>query len=172
VLKVIVAADAKAAGLTSQDRAMKKKTPLAVISILVGDQDEALSFYTEKLGLEKRADVTFGPGLRWLTVAPKSQKRPEIALARVDASLYRPGRMQTQGIHVSQGVSGVFDTDDCCKMYTTLLSRGVRFVSPPTKQLYGTEAVFEDPYGNMFSLLEPSPEAYSMFENHRVGTAA
>jgi predicted enzyme related to lactoylglutathione lyase len=57
-------------------------------------------------------------------------------------------------------------------MYTTLLARGVKFVSPPTKQLYGTEAVFEDPYGNKFSLLEPSPEAYSMFEGARVGTAA
>jgi len=173
VLKMIVAAAAKVVGFTSQDEAMKKKTPLAIISILVEDQDEALRFYTEKLGLEKRADVTFGAGLRWLTVAPKSQKRPEIALAIPDTSLYCPsGRMQTQRVHVSQDVSGVFDTDDCCKMYTTLLSRGVKFVSPPTKQLYGTEAVFEDPYGNMFSLLEPSPEAYSMFEKHRVGTAA
>jgi len=155
---------------------MKTTTPLAIISILVEDQDEALHFYTEKLGLEKRADVTFGPGMRWLTVAPKSQKRPEIALAIPDASLYGTQKIQKgtepedQGI--SRNISGVFDTDDCCKMYNTLLSRGVKFVSPPTKQLYGTEAVFEDPYGNMFSLLEPSPEAYSMFEKLRIGTAA
>jgi predicted enzyme related to lactoylglutathione lyase len=155
---------------------MKTTTPLAIISILVEDQDEALHFYTEKLGLEKRADVTFGPGMRWLTVAPKSQKRPEIALAIPDASLYGSQKFQKgtepedQGI--SRNISGVFDTDDCCKMYSTLLSRGVKFVSPPTKQLYGTEAVFEDPYGNIFSLLEPSPEAYSMFEKLRIGTAA
>jgi len=157
---------------------MKTITPLAIISILVEDQDEALHFYTEKLGLEKRADVTFGPGMRWLTVAPKSQKRPEIALAIPDASLYGTQKIQKgtepedQGI--SRNISGVFDTDDCCKMYSTLLSRGVKFVSPPTKQLYGTEAVFEDPYGNMFSLLEPSPEACSMFETPgtKVGTAA
>ena len=153
---------------------MKTITSLAVISILVEDQDEALRFYTEKLGLEKRADVTFGPGMRWLTVAPKSQKKPEIALAIPDASLYTAHKIQKgmpyQGI--SRNISGVFDTDDCRKMYSTLLSRGVKFVSPPTKQLYGTEAVFEDPYGNMFSLLEPSPEAYSMFEKHKVGSAA
>ena len=155
---------------------MKTITPLAIISILVEDQDEALHFYTEKLGLEKRADVTFGPGMRWLTVAPKSQKRPEIALAIPDASLYGTQKIQKgaepddQGI--SRDISGVFDTDDCCKMYNTLLSRGVKFVSPPTKQLYGTEAVFEDPYGNMFSLLEPSPEASSMFEKRKVGSAA
>ena len=151
---------------------MKKTTQLAIIPILVKDQDEALRFYTEKLGLEKRSDVTFGPGMRWLTVAPKSQRRPEIALAIPDASLYGTQSMQIRTSHAAQGISGVFDTDDCCKMYNTLLSRGVRFVSPPTKQLYGTEAVFEDPYGNLFSLLEPSPEAYSMFQAHRVGTAA
>lgn len=151
---------------------MKNPTPLAIIPILVEDQDEALRFYTEKLGLEKRADVTFGPGMRWLTVAPKSQKRPEIALAKPDASLHATRRIPIQASHSGQGISGVFDTGDCCKMYSTLLARGVKFVSPPTKQLYGMEAVFEDPYGNMFALLEPSPEAYSMFENHRVGTAA
>jgi predicted enzyme related to lactoylglutathione lyase len=153
---------------------MKTITSLAVISILVEDQDTALRFYTEKLGLEKRADVTFGPGMRWLTVAPKSQKKPEIALAIPDASLYPAYRVQKdmQRQDIDRGIRGVFDTDDCCKMYGTLLSRGVKFVSPPTKQLYGTEAVFEDPYGNMFSLLEPSPEAYSMFDKHRVGSAA
>ena len=151
---------------------MKTITSLAVISILVEDQDEALRFYTEKLGLEKRADVTFGPGMRWLTVAPKSQKKPEIALAVPDASLHATRRIQKGMEGISRNISGVFDTDDCCNMYGILLSRGVKFVSPPTKQLYGTEAVFEDPYGNMFSLLEPSPEAYSMFDKHRVGSAA
>ena len=155
---------------------MKKNRPLAIISVLVDNQDEALQFYTEKLGLEKRSDVTFGTGMRWLTVAPKGQKRPEIALAIADASLQpiqRGQEIRENSRHgYGQGVSGIFDTVDCSKMYATLLTRGVKFVSPPTKQLYGTEAVFEDPYGNMFSLLEPSPEAYSMFEGARIGTAA
>jgi hypothetical protein len=57
-------------------------------------------------------------------------------------------------------------------MYHTLLSRGVTFLSPPTKNVYGTEAVFEDPYGNVFSLLEPSPEAFSRYRNQRTGKAA
>jgi predicted enzyme related to lactoylglutathione lyase len=151
---------------------MKKTTPLAIISILVEDQDEALRFYTEKLGLEKRADVTYGPGLRWLTVAPRGQQKPEIALAKPDASLQGLERNQEATEHVDQGVAWIFDTEDCCKMYRTLLERGVKFVRPPTKQLYGMEAVFEDPYGNMFSLLEPSPEAYLMFGDASVGTAA
>ena len=54
---------------------MKKITQLAIIPILVADQDEALRFFTEKLELEKRADMIYGPGLRWLTVAPKGQKK-------------------------------------------------------------------------------------------------
>ena len=49
-------------------------TSLARVTILVKDQDEALKFYLEKLGLEKRDDNTFGPGMRWLTVAPKGQE--------------------------------------------------------------------------------------------------
>src|SRR5438067_13644366 len=114
---------------------MKKTTPLAIISILVEDQDEALRFYTEKLGLEKSADATYGPGLRWLTVAPRGQQKPEIALAKPDASLYSRQRNQEVTEPGEQGVAWVFDTEDCCKMYCTLLARGVKFVHPPTKQL-------------------------------------
>ena len=151
---------------------MKTTTSLSIISILVEDQEAALHFYTEKLGLEKRADVTYGPGMRWLTVAPKGQRRPEIALARLDVTLQDAVMLQQSRERTGQIISGIFDTEDCCKMYTTLLARGVKFLRPPTKQLYGMEAVFEDPYGNLFSLLEPSPEAYSMFKHARVGTAA
>jgi predicted enzyme related to lactoylglutathione lyase len=153
---------------------MKKITQLAIIPILVADQEEALHFYTEKLELEKRADMMLGPGLRWLTVAPRGQKKPEIALAKPDASL--PGlQIQSSREHNerdSQAVACVFATDDCSKMYHTLLARGVTFLCPPTRNVYGTEAIFEDPYGNVFSLLEPSPEAHSSFRNRGIGTAA
>ncbi len=151
---------------------MRKTTPLAVISVLVADQDEALQFYSEKLGLEKRSDVTYGPGLRWLTVAPRDQQRPEIALALPDAELRDSVVRRYSSSGHWQDVSGIFNTLDCARMYATLLARGVKFVSPPTRLLYGTEAVFEDPYGNRFSLLEPSPEAFSTFEGARIHPAA
>jgi predicted enzyme related to lactoylglutathione lyase len=151
---------------------MRVITQLAMVSVLVKDQDEALRFYTEKLGLEKRSDVTFGPGLRWLTVAPKGQKRPEIALAKPDASLHGADRMHELMGRIGQGIPWVFNTDDCRMAYELLRSRGVTFISPPTNQLYGIEAVFEDPYGNTFALLEPSPEVYSMLLERTVGTAA
>jgi predicted enzyme related to lactoylglutathione lyase len=175
---------------------MKKITQLAIIPILVADQDEALRFFTEKLELEKRADMIYGPGLRWLTVAPKGQKKPEIALAKPDLSL--PGIQNNGGERMSSGtqwsfpcrhsdaggeggerverlsqyITCVFATDDCYKTYHTLLARGVTFLSPPTKNVHGTEAVFEDPYGNLFSLLEPSPEAHSRYRNQSITTAA
>jgi predicted enzyme related to lactoylglutathione lyase len=149
---------------------VKIHTQLAIISVLVKDQDEALRFYTEKLGLEKREDVTYGPGMRWLTVGPKGQKKPEIALACPDPALHsqqgqRPLTLverAERSTTFDRPVAWVFDTKNCCKMYKLLQSRGVMFLSPPTRQRYGTEAVFADPYGNVFSLLEPSPTVKAM----------
>jgi len=151
---------------------MKLKTQLAVISVLVKDQDEALHFYTDLLGLEKRVDVTYGPGLRLLTVASRGQKKPEIALARPDAALHSPEHLHEVMSHCGQGKPWIFATDDCRKAYEMLLSRGVRFVREPTRELYGVEALFEDPSGNTFSLLEASPEARSLLKYRQVGTAA
>jgi len=151
---------------------MKLITPLTVISILVKDQDEALKFYSEKLGLEKRCDITFGPGLRLLTVAPRGQQKPEIALAKPDEVLHGKEWVNELMERVGQGVPWVFNTNDCHKTYEMLLARGVKFVCPPTKQLYGLEAVFEDLDGNAFSLLEATPEARFLIENRCIGTAA
>jgi predicted enzyme related to lactoylglutathione lyase len=151
---------------------MKLKTQLALVPVLVDDQDEALHFYTEKLGLEKRVDITFGPGLRLVTVASRGQKKPEIALARPDAAWHGPERIQELMGHSGEGKPWIFVTDDCRKTYEMLLGRGVRFVHEPTNEFYGIEAIFEDPSGNTFSLLEASPEARSLLHDRRVGTAA
>ena len=153
---------------------MKTTPSLAIIPIVVADQDEALRFYIEKLGLEKRADVTFGPNMRWLTVAAKGQRKPEIALAKPETSLLTTATHRSHETvgRPGHGITCIFDTDDCCKMHATLLARGIKFLSPPTKQLYGMEAVFEDPFGNVFSLLEPSPEAYALLKDASVSTAA
>lgn len=129
-------------------------TRLARVTIYVRDEDEALRFYTEKLGLEKRADMPFGPGMRWLTVAPRDQKELEIVLQK-------PGGWQGEELQkkllerVGQGTTWVFYADDCRQTYETLRSRGVNFLSQPQEQPYGVEAIFEDLYGNVFSLLEP-----------------
>jgi predicted enzyme related to lactoylglutathione lyase len=151
---------------------MKLTTHLAVIPVMVTDQEEALAFYTEKLGLEKRTDMVLAPGLRFLTVATKGQKKPEIALAKPDESRQNASQPMVLPARRDRASAWIFMTDDCCKAYETLLARGVKFVTAPVKQFYGTEAIFEDPYGNVFMLLEASPKARSLFRNRCVGKAA
>ncbi|HLG78581.1 MAG TPA: VOC family protein [Ktedonobacteraceae bacterium] len=151
---------------------MKIVSQHALISILVHDQDEALQFYTEKLGLEVRRDITFAPGLRLVTVAPKGQLKPELALARPDVAWHGEERVRQVMAHVGQGVVSIFATDNCRREYEQLLARGVRFTVAPTWHLYGLEAVFTDLYGNVFSLLEASSEVRSLPEMRHVDTAA
>ena len=123
-------------------------TKLSVVTILVKDQDEALKFYTEKLGLEKVDDMAWGEGNRWLTVRTKEQPELQIFLMKAD-SFGVDLREQ-----VGRGPAWAFGTDNCRETYETLKARGVNFTSPPKEQPYGIEAIFEDLYGNRFSLVE------------------
>ena len=125
-------------------------TQIAYITILVRDQDEALCFYTEKLGMEKREEDTSSPDSRWLTVAPKGQKEVAFTLRKAGgAELERVGN-QTGGQFLC-----ILHTDDCHKAYETLQSRGVTFLNPPKELPFGVVATFEDLYGNAFDLWEP-----------------
>jgi predicted enzyme related to lactoylglutathione lyase len=126
-------------------------TKLSIVTILVRDQDEALRFYTEKLGLEKKDDMQFGEE-RWLTVAASEQKDLEIFLARADSF-----GMDLMA-HVGKAPAWAFNTDNCRETYETLSARGVKFKSAPEEKPWGIQAVFEDLYGNTFSIVqEPAP---------------
>lgn len=116
---------------------------LTNVVVYVDDQDEALRWYTEKLGLEKRVDEKFGEGERWLTVAAKGTDL-ELTLQKAKA-----GDKHILG----PNNRWVFSTDDCQKAYETLKARGINFVSPPKSQPWGVQAVFQDPYGNEFYLM-------------------
>jgi predicted enzyme related to lactoylglutathione lyase len=151
---------------------MRLISPHTLISILVNDQDEALQFYTRVLGLEKRSDIDFGPGLRFLTVAPRGQKKPELALAQPDIALYGETYVNELKGKQRQKLASIFVTDNCQETYTHLSQLGVTFVSEPTNQLYGVEAVFLDPYGNPFALIEATHGIRSLFKNKFMGTAA
>ena len=123
-------------------------TKLAVVTILVRDQDEALQYYTEKLGLEKMDDVNFGEGNRWLTVTAPQQRDVQIFLQKADS--FGVDLMDTVG----RAPSWAFNTDNCRETYETLKERGVKFLSEPKEQPWGIEATFEDLYGNKFSVVE------------------
>ena len=128
---------------------------LSHTTIYVIDQEEALRFYTEKLGFVVRTDVSMGD-FRWLTVSPPEQTDLEINLFAVKAG----GPFSEESADhlralLQQGFgAGVFETDDCRATYADLSAKGVDFLSPPQEQPYGVEAVFRDNSGNWFSLTQ------------------
>jgi catechol 2,3-dioxygenase-like lactoylglutathione lyase family enzyme len=133
---------------------------LSVAGIWVKDQNEALRFYTEKLGFEIRADITFGD-YRWLTVGLKGQPDLEFNLAPL-----KPGGSFTQEdieqltklVEAGKLGTGVWKTDNCQKTYETLKAKGVEFIQPPTDREYGIiEAVFKDNSGNYMVLSQDKP---------------
>jgi catechol 2,3-dioxygenase-like lactoylglutathione lyase family enzyme len=128
---------------------------LSVATIWVKDQNEALRFYTEKLGFEIRADFTNGD-FRWLTVGLKDQPDLEFQLAAAKAS---HALSQEDADHLVKLIEagnlgiGPWKTDDCQKTYEALKANGVEFVQPPTDRPYGIiEAVFKDDSGNIMVL--------------------
>ena len=131
-------------------------TRLARVTIVVRDQDEALAFYTGKLGFETRADVSFGPGVRWLTVAPPQQRDLEIVLQQPDPAFHGEQQAAEMLASVGKNPTWVLYSTDCQGDYGRLVESGVTFNSPPTEQPYGLEAVFLDLYGNSYSLLQPA----------------
>jgi catechol 2,3-dioxygenase-like lactoylglutathione lyase family enzyme len=120
---------------------------VAVVTILVADQEDALAFYTEKLGFQKHSDEWFGEALRWLTVAPPGQPELQIYLALPFS--------EDQQACVGKNPTWSFATDDCQEDYERMKAAGVVFTQPPIARPWGVEAVFRDLYGNTFSLNQP-----------------
>jgi predicted enzyme related to lactoylglutathione lyase len=122
------------------------------ITILVKGQDEALKFYTEKLGFKKCQDTMFGEGMRWVTVAPKNQQDLEITFVKANSK----EKLKSLGKQAGDHVFLTMETDNCRRDYEAMKARGVKFFGKPAKQPYGTEVVFEDLYGNQFDLVQRS----------------
>ena len=132
---------------------------IANAQLWVNDQDEALDFYTKKLGMEVRADVTLAEmgNFRWLTVGPPSQ--PEIAITLMaipDEPVMDAGTQEQVRSLVAKGFAGTvfLTTDDCRASYEELKGRGVEFVEPPEERPYGVDSGFRDPSGNHIRLTE------------------
>jgi catechol 2,3-dioxygenase-like lactoylglutathione lyase family enzyme len=132
---------------------------LTNVTVWVHDQDEALAFYTEKLGLELRDDVTLPElgGFRWLTVGFPGQDDVAIALMAVPGPpVFEAETAEQLKALVSKGVAGglFFSADDVRASYEELRSRGVEFSQEPTEQPYGIDAGFRDPSGNQMRMAE------------------
>ena len=130
-------------------------TDITHVTLLVEDQDEALEFYTGTLGLVVRDDVEMEEGGmegRWLTVSPSDREFPQIVLTAADT----PEKHARVGSQVADHVNLVFTTDDFDAEYERLRGAGVEFRGEPTENPWGTEGLFEDPYGNVHDLMEPA----------------
>ncbi|HJS69542.1 MAG TPA: VOC family protein [Gaiellaceae bacterium] len=132
-------------------------TSLTNVSVWVHDQDEALEFYTEKLGLELRDDVTVPEmgNFRWLTVGVPGQKDVSIALMAVPGPpVFEAETAEQIKSLVSKGVIGglFFASDDVQASYEELKGRGVEFSQEPTEQPYGVDAGIRDPSGNQIRM--------------------
>jgi catechol 2,3-dioxygenase-like lactoylglutathione lyase family enzyme len=132
---------------------------LANAQLWVHDQDEALAFYTEKLGFEVRSDATL-PELgdfRWLSVGPPGQ--PDIAVVLM--AIPGPPVLDTETAEqvrslMAKGFAGTIflTTDDCQAAYEELKGRGVEFTEQPEERPYGIDSGFRDPSGNSIRLTE------------------
>jgi catechol 2,3-dioxygenase-like lactoylglutathione lyase family enzyme len=127
---------------------------IAYVALVVRDYDEAISYFTEKLGFQVVEDSPStdrnGEPKRWVLVAPCGSSGTNLLLARAsnDEESSRIGN-QTGG-----RVFLFLHTDDFWRDYHTMTSRGVRFVREPREEAYGIVAVFEDLYGNKWDLLQ------------------
>jgi catechol 2,3-dioxygenase-like lactoylglutathione lyase family enzyme len=130
----------------------------------VHDQDEALAFWTEKVGMEVRADVTLPElgGFRWLTVGVPGQDDFSIVLMAIPGAPMMDDATAAQVREVmAKGFAGTvfLETDDCQASYEELRGRGVEFNETPEERPYGVDSGFRDPSGNSIRLTQVRPLA-------------
>jgi catechol 2,3-dioxygenase-like lactoylglutathione lyase family enzyme len=124
---------------------------IALLTFLVREYDEAIVFFTQKLGFLLTEDTDMGNGKRWVVVRPPNSPGTALLLARAAT----PEQAAAIGNQTGGRVFLFLHTDNFARDYAAMTSRGVRFLESPRKELYGTVAVFEDLYGNQWDLLEP-----------------
>jgi uncharacterized glyoxalase superfamily protein PhnB len=132
---------------------------IANAQLWVHDQDEALAFYTKKLGFEVRSDVTVPElgNFRWLTVAPATQQDIAIVLMAIPGPPVMDAETAAQvKALMAKGFAGTIflTTDDAHAAYEELKSRGVEFIEEPEERPYGIDSAFRDPSGNNIRLTQ------------------
>ncbi len=126
------------------------KQHITHFALVVKDYDEAIAFYTQKVGFDLIEDTVLSDVKRWVLVAPKGAKECCILLAKAanEEQLSRVGN-QTGG-----RVFMFLHTDDFWRDYNAMSANNINFIRPPQEEIYGTVAVFEDLYGNLWDLIE------------------
>jgi catechol 2,3-dioxygenase-like lactoylglutathione lyase family enzyme len=129
------------------------KQSIGLVSLLVRDYDEALAFYVGILGFSLVEDAPVPEqNKRWVVVAPPGATESRLLLARASG----PEQVARVGNQTGGRVFLFLNTDDFPRDYASFKSKGVVFVREPSQQPYGTVAVFQDPFGNLWDLLQPT----------------
>jgi predicted enzyme related to lactoylglutathione lyase len=144
---------------------LTKETSMKIANaqLWVRDQEEALQYYTEKVGMEVRVDVTMPEmgNFRWLTVGPVGQEDVSIVLMAIPGPpMFEAETVEQIQATMAKGVAGTvfLTTDDCRGTYEELKGRGVEFVEEPEERPYGIDAGFRDPSGNHLRLTQVTME--------------
>ena len=132
---------------------------LTHVNVWVRDQDEALAFYTEKMGMELRDDVTVAEmgNFRWLTVGRIGQPDVSLILMAIPgAPVFDADTVAKLNDVMAKGAAGglFFQTDDCQTTFDDLKGRGVEVTQAPEQRPYGMDAGFRDPSGNSIRLTQ------------------
>ncbi len=125
---------------------------IAHLALVVKDYDEAINFYRQKLGFRLLEDTILSESKRWVIIAPPGPGDCSILLAKANG----PEQLKAVGNQTGGRVFLFLYTDDFYRDYQAMLENGIHFIRPPAKEVYGTVAVFEDLYGNLWDLIEPS----------------
>lgn len=129
-------------------------TSLGSVPVFVSDQERALAFYRDKLGFETTFDQRYGPDFRWVAVA-RRRGETELILFRPSPMIATGDQLEELNRRVGIWTGIVFLTDDIQATYEMLRERGVEFQRKPAPQGWGgIEAVFSDPDGNYFQLVQ------------------
>ncbi len=127
------------------------KQHIAHIALLVDDYDEAIEFYIQKLDFDLLEDTALSETKRWVLVAPKGSVGCNLLLAKAS----NEEQKSRVGNQTGGRVFRFLHTDDFWRDHDKMLKNNVRFVRTPSEEAYGTVAVFEDLYGNLWDLIEP-----------------
>jgi catechol 2,3-dioxygenase-like lactoylglutathione lyase family enzyme len=125
---------------------------IAFATLLVRDYDEAITFFTEKLGFTLIEDTRLDEQKRWVRVMPRQSAGTGLLLAKAST----PAQLAAVGRQAGERVFLFLHTDDLQRDYTAMRAAGVNFHEAPRREAYGTVAVFEDLYGNRWDLLQPA----------------
>ncbi|MBP1858048.1 VOC family protein [Rhizobium herbae] len=128
------------------------KQIIARITLVVPDYDEAVAFYCGALGFDLLEDTDLGEGKRWVLVRPKGATETALLIAKAEGE----AQQAAVGNQTGGRVGFFLFTDDFDCDHQSMLAAGVRFTEEPRREVYGTVAVFADPFGNMWDLLQPA----------------